>query len=61
MPRLVRASAKMTRISPAVAMTCENRCAGEARWWVLMLTAASSNIPLATMAPVMQPPTWRGA
>src|ERR1700735_5368637 len=56
----VRASEKITSSSPAVPMTSANRCAGEARWWVEMLTAASENMPLATMEPSAQPTTWAG-
>ena len=56
----MRASEKITRISPLVAMTSANRCAGLARWLVEMLIAASSNIALATIAPVMQPAIWAG-
>ena len=41
-------------------MTSANRCAGLARWWVEMLIAVSANMPLATIAPVMQPAIWAG-
>ena len=58
--RLVRASEKITSSSPAVAITSENRCAGEARWWVEMLIAAEANMPFAAIAPRMQPATWAG-
>ena len=58
--RRVLASEKITRISPAVAITSENRCAGLARWWVEMLTAASENIALAAIAPRVQPAAWAG-
>ena len=50
----------MTRMSPPVAMTSENRCAGLARWCVEMLMAARENIPLATTAPSTQPATCAG-
>ena len=53
--RRVRASEKITSKRPAVAITSENRCAGEARWCVEMLIAASENMPFATIAPRMQP------
>ena len=43
-----------------MAITSANRWAGEARWWVEMLTAASANIALAAIAPAMQPATWAG-
>ena len=59
-PRLVRASEKITSSRPSVAITSANRCAGDARCLVEMLTAASANIPFATIAPTMQPPTWAG-
>ena len=41
-------------------MTSAKRCAGLARWLVEMLIAASANIALATIAPVMQPAIWAG-
>ena len=41
-------------------MTSANRCAGLARWRSEKLIAASANITLATIAPVMQPATWAG-
>src|SRR5690242_7404886 len=49
--RLVRTSEKIASSSPAVAMTSENRCAGEARWCEETLSAASANMPLALIAP----------
>ncbi len=51
---------EITSSSPTVAITSLNRCAGEARWCVEMLTAASANMPLATIAPSTQPATWTG-
>ena len=58
--RPLRTSAKITRISPQVAITSANRCDGLARWWVEMLIAVSANMPLATIAPVMQPAICAG-
>ena len=58
--RLVRASEKITISSPNLAITSANRCDGEARCLVEMLTAASANIALATRAPRMQPAICAG-
>ena len=55
LPRLVRASEKITSSSPSVAITSANRCAGVARCFVEMLTAASANIAFAVIASRMQP------
>ncbi len=55
-----RASAKITRISPAVAMTSDRKCAPDARPLAEMETAARANIKLAATAPVMHPATWAG-
>jgi hypothetical protein len=41
-------------------MTSASRCEGLARWWVEMLIAASANMPLAAIAPVMQPAICAG-
>ena len=41
-------------------MTSAKRCAALARCWVEMLMAARANMPLAAIAPVMQPATWAG-
>ena len=60
-PRRVRASEKITSSSPSVAITSANRCAGDARCLVEMLTSAWENIALATIAPRMHPPIWAGA
>ena len=40
----VEDGAKITSISPSVAITPASRCAGLARWWVEMLTAVRANI-----------------
>jgi hypothetical protein len=58
--RLVRASEKITSSSPTVAIASLSMCAGEARWWVEMLTAASANMPLAAIAPSTQPAVCAG-
>ncbi|HUZ29313.1 MAG TPA: hypothetical protein VMU90_08740 [Solirubrobacteraceae bacterium] len=58
--RLVRASAKITSSSPAVAIASASRWAGEARCLVEMLTAAWANMPLAAIAPKVQPVIWAG-
>ena len=55
-----RARAKMTRISPRVAITSDRKCAGVARCLAEMLTAAWANIRFAATAPRMQPATWAG-
>src|SRR5580693_3141228 len=49
--RPVRASAKITRISPRVAMISDRKWAGEARCLAEMVTAASANIRFASTAP----------
>ena len=57
----VRASEKITSIRRSVAVRpSENRCAGDARGLVEMLIAAFAYMPLATIAPKMQPVTWAG-
>jgi hypothetical protein len=43
-----------------VAMTSAKRCAALARWCVEMLIAARANMPLAAIAPLMQPAIWAG-
>ena len=58
--RPVRASEKITSSRPPVAIASENRCAGDARWWVEMLIAARPNIVFAVMAPRTQPAIWTG-
>jgi hypothetical protein len=55
-----RVSAKMTRISPAVAMTSDSACAPDARCFTETDTADSPNIRFAATAPVTQPATWAG-
>ncbi len=55
--RPVRASAKITSSSPAVAMISDRKWPGEARCLAEMLTAGRENIRLATTAPAMQPAT----
>ena len=59
-PRPVRARAKMTSSSPAVATISDTKCAPVARWWVEMVTAARLNMMLASVAPDTQPATWAG-
>ena len=54
-----RARAKITRISPAVAMTSNRKCAPEARCLVEMDTARA-NIRFAATAPATHPATWAG-
>src|ERR1039457_7017408 len=49
-----RASAKMTRMRPRVAMISDRKCAGEARCLAEMLTAARENSRFATRSPPMQ-------
>ncbi len=58
--RLVRAREKITNSRPTVAITSENRCAGDALWWVEMLTAARANMPFAVIAPSTQQATCAG-
>jgi hypothetical protein len=58
--RRVRASEKITRIRPLVAMISAKQCAGVARWCVEMVTALSANMAFAVIAPTTQPPTWAG-
>src|ERR1035438_7474712 len=55
-----RASAKMTRTSPRVAITSDRKCAGLARCLAEMLTAAWANIRFARTAPPMHPVTCAG-
>ncbi len=55
--RLVRASEKITSISPSVAIVSARKCAGVARWWVEMLIAALANMTFAVIAPRMHPAT----
>ncbi|MGI8410892.1 MAG: hypothetical protein ACR2QA_00025 [Solirubrobacteraceae bacterium] len=55
--RRVRASAKITRISPSVAIAAASKCTGLARWWNEILVAALANLPFAVTAPRMQPIT----
>ena len=55
-----RASAKITTMSPRVAMTSDRKCAGVARCLVEMLTAGRANIRFASTAPPMQPVTCAG-
>jgi hypothetical protein len=55
--RPVRASAKITSSSPAVAMISDRKWPGDARCLAEMLTAARENIRLAATAPAMQPAT----
>ena len=52
-----RASAKITRIRPRVAMISDRKCAGVARCLAEMLTAAWANIRFASTAPAMHPAT----
>src|SRR5271166_2284709 len=52
-----RASAKITTMSPRVAMTSDRKCAGVARCLAEMLTAGRANIRFASTAPAMQPTT----
>ena len=58
--RPVRASAKITRSRPSVAMISDRKCAGLARCLAEMLTAARANIRFAMTAPAVQPATWAG-
>ena len=58
--RPVRASAKITSSSPAVAITSEKACAPDARSLVETVTACRPNIKLAATAPVTHPATWAG-
>ena len=58
--RPVRARAKITSTSPQVATSSANRCAGLARWWLEMLIAVRANMPLAAIAPTMQPAICAG-
>ena len=55
-----RASAKITSISPSVAMTSDRKCAGEARCLAEMVTAGSANITFAATAPATHPATCAG-
>jgi hypothetical protein len=55
-----RASAKITRISPAVAMTSDRKCAPDARCVAEMETAPRANIRFAATAPATHPATWAG-
>ena len=41
-------------------MTSDRKCAGVARSFAEMLTAAEANIRFAATAPAMQPATWAG-
>ena len=50
----------MTSIKPAVATISDRKCGPLARCLVEMLTAASPNMALARMAPLIQPATWAG-
>ena len=58
--RSERASAKITRISPRVAITSDRKWAGVARCFAEVLTAAWANIRFARTAPTIQPATWAG-
>ncbi len=58
--RPVRASAKMTSSSPAVAITSDSACAPLARCFTETDTAGRPNIRFARAAPATQPATWAG-
>src|SRR6185437_8561648 len=55
-----RARAKITTMSPRVAIASDRKCAGVARCLVEMLTAAWANMRFAATAPVMHPVTCTG-
>jgi hypothetical protein len=55
-----RASAKMTRTRPRVAMISDRKCAGEIRSLADTLTAAVANIRFAIIAPPAHPATCTG-
>src|SRR5580700_3608930 len=55
-----RASAKITSISPRVAMISDRKCPAVARSLTEMLTAGKANIRFATTAPAVHPATWAG-
>src|SRR5882757_3604156 len=55
-----RASAKITRINPRVAMISDRKWAGVARCFAEMLTASWANIRFASIAPTVQPATCAG-
>src|SRR5450755_4165234 len=59
--RSERASAKITRISPRVAITSDRKWAGVARCFAEILTAAWANIRLAATAPRCSQPPGRAS
>src|SRR6185312_12798567 len=58
--RLLRASAKMTTTSPAVATVSARTCPGVSLSLTLIVTAGRSNIRLARAAPATHPRVWAG-
>ena len=60
MARPLRARAKITSTSPAVAITSDSACAPDARCLTEIDTAARANIRFATAAPVTHPATCAG-